>query len=144
MWIIFAALPKETNGNAVQSNVPCSMGWIRFFTHQSLLISLIDRNQHLLKKLLKGDATWDIRKLIIGRLIDTIRGAIELPPHRIARLHEILNKISPNQKVIAVKEWQNVLGEYIRCQWQFLEQAAVSLYSKTRFATLKRIVHGYA
>ena len=64
-----------------------------------------------LKKLLKGDATWDTRKVILGWLIDTVRGTIELPPHRIARLHEILDGISPNQKVIAVKEWHKVLGE---------------------------------
>ena len=64
-----------------------------------------------LKKLLKGDATWDTRKVILGWLIDTVRGTIELPPHRIERLHEILDGISPNQKVIAVKEWHKVLGE---------------------------------
>jgi hypothetical protein len=35
-----------------------------------------------LKKLLKGDACWATRKILLGWLIDTLKGTIELPQHR--------------------------------------------------------------
>ena len=63
------------------------------------------------KKLLKGDGRWDTRKIILGWLIDTIQGTIELPPHRIERLNTLLDSIAPDQRVIAVKQWHQVLGE---------------------------------
>ena len=34
----------------------------------------------------KGDAWWSTRKVILGCLIDTLEGTIELPPHRRDRL----------------------------------------------------------
>jgi hypothetical protein len=43
-----------------------------------------------LKKMRKGDATWATRKAILGWTIDTIAKTIELPPHRIQRLFELL------------------------------------------------------
>jgi hypothetical protein len=64
-----------------------------------------------IKKLLKGDGTWSTRKIILGWLIDTVEGSLRLPPHRIARLHEILDSISPSQRFVAVRHWQKVLGE---------------------------------
>ena len=63
------------------------------------------------KKLLKGDATWATRKVMLGWLIDTERNTIELPPHRIVRLNAILEDVSPNLKVIDEKKWHKVLGE---------------------------------
>ena len=64
-----------------------------------------------IKKLLKGNATWTTRKIMLGWLIDTVAGTIELPPHRVARLNEILASITPSTKVIATKQWHKVLGE---------------------------------
>ena len=63
------------------------------------------------KKLLKGDATWATRKLILGWIVDMVKGTIELPPHRIERLHEILNAIQPGQRTVSTKDWHKVLGE---------------------------------
>ena len=64
-----------------------------------------------IKKLKKGDATWSTRKVMLGWLIDTMRETIELPPHRIKRLKEILSSIAPRQKVVDEKLWHKVLGE---------------------------------
>ena len=38
------------------------------------------------KKLLKGDACWATVKVLLGWLVDSIRGTIELPAHRAERL----------------------------------------------------------
>ena len=49
-----------------------------------------------MKKLAKGDACWSTRKLILGWLLDTIAGTIELPPHRKDRLLALLtNALQP-------------------------------------------------
>ena len=63
-----------------------------------------------LKKLLKGDATWSTRKTMLGWVLDTKKGTIELPPHRIQRLHEIL-LIPLSTKQAPTKQWHKVLGE---------------------------------
>ena len=59
----------------------------------------------------QGDATWTTSKVILGWLIDTTAKTITLPPHRIARLREILESIAPDQRTIATKDWRKVLGE---------------------------------
>lgn len=41
------------------------------------------------KKLLNGDAYLTTRKLVLGWIIDTPRGTLELPPHWVQRLQEI-------------------------------------------------------
>ena len=64
-----------------------------------------------LKKLKKGDATWATTKLILGWLVDTIHKTITLPPHRVARLSEILASIGPEQQYVSTKDWHKVLGE---------------------------------
>ena len=61
------------------------------------------------KKLLKGDGTWDTRKIILGWILDTVNGTIELPPHRVARLNAILASVTPKMKVIAVQQWHKIL-----------------------------------
>jgi hypothetical protein len=63
------------------------------------------------KKFLKGDGTFLTRKIVLGWLIDTVAMTIELPPHRVARLNEILASIGPERTRIALKAWQQVLGE---------------------------------
>jgi hypothetical protein len=62
------------------------------------------------KKFRKGDGTWLTRKIILGWLLDTVNLTIELPPHRIARLNELLDSIGPERTRIATKVWQQVLG----------------------------------
>ena len=63
------------------------------------------------KKMRKGDATWSTRKVMLGWIIDTVQQTIELPEHRVDRLHEILASIAPRQKVIDERLWHKVLGE---------------------------------
>ena len=63
------------------------------------------------KKLRKGDATWSTRKIMLGWVIDTVNGTIELSTRRRDRLRQLLFDIHPNQKVIATKVWHKVLGE---------------------------------
>ena len=64
------------------------------------------------KKLRKGDCSWHTCKVILGWLvIDTVTQTIQLPPHRIKRLAEILASIPSTQKRIGVKKWHKILGE---------------------------------
>jgi hypothetical protein len=64
-----------------------------------------------IKKLLKGDCSWSTVKLILGWIVDTANMTIQLPPHRVERLWEILNSIPRRQKRTSVKKWHKVLGE---------------------------------
>jgi hypothetical protein len=63
------------------------------------------------KKLLKGDATWATRKTVLGWVLDTVDKTIQLPPHRIDRLHSILAGIPGTQRRTSTKKWQQVVGE---------------------------------
>ena len=51
-----------------------------------------------MKKLLKGDCSWHIKKIVLGWVIDTISQTTPLPPHRVQRFHDILESIQPTQK----------------------------------------------
>ena len=64
-----------------------------------------------LKKLEKGDCSWSTIKIILGWIIDTVTMTIQLPPHRIERLSEILSSIPVTQKRTNVRKWHKVLGE---------------------------------
>jgi hypothetical protein len=64
-----------------------------------------------LKKLRKGDCSWDTIKLVLGWIVDTISMTIHLPPHRIERLWEILDSIPKSQRRTSMKKWHTVLGE---------------------------------
>lgn len=64
-----------------------------------------------LKKLRKGDCSWSTVKLVLGWIIDTATMTIQLPPHRVERLAEILASIPLTQKRTSVKKWYKVLGE---------------------------------
>jgi hypothetical protein len=55
------------------------------------------------KKLRNGDASWATCKVVLGWMIDTIRGTIELPPHRRSRLLEILSRVR-GRKRCSVRE----------------------------------------
>jgi len=62
------------------------------------------------KKLLKGDAYLCTRKVILGWIVDTLRGTLELPPHRIQRLHDIFASLRHKTRVTPAT-WHKVLGE---------------------------------
>jgi hypothetical protein len=59
----------------------------------------------------KGDATWATRKDILGWTVDTLQITIELPPHRVTHLFEILDSVPAHQGRTSVKKWQKLLGE---------------------------------
>jgi len=57
------------------------------------------------KKMLKGDACWATLKTVLGWVLDTIKGTIELPPHRIARIKELFDTFCGRHRV-AIKTSQ--------------------------------------
>ena len=63
------------------------------------------------KKMLQGDACWATKKRILGWDLDTASGTINLPAHRLERLHALLDLISPPQKRVSVTKWHQLLGE---------------------------------
>ena len=63
-----------------------------------------------IKKLLKGDAAWATSKVLLGWLVDSIRGTIELPPHRWERLQTLITGYQGRRRS-SLKEWQKLLGE---------------------------------
>jgi hypothetical protein len=64
-----------------------------------------------LKKLKQGDVSWNTIKTVLGWVIDTSTMTIQLPPHRVDRLAELLASIPKTQKRIALRKWHKVLGE---------------------------------
>jgi hypothetical protein len=62
------------------------------------------------KKLRKGDASWDTLKVVLGWLVDTVRQTIALPPHRSERLLTLFHEMR-DRKRVSVKRWQCFLGE---------------------------------
>ena len=63
------------------------------------------------KKMLQGDASWATSKRILGWDIDTISTTLHLPPHRLARLRDLLQHLRPPKKRVPVKLWHRLLGE---------------------------------
>ena len=63
------------------------------------------------KKMLKGDACWSPRKRMLGWDIDANDLTLNLPPHRLERLREVLQWISPPQKRLSTRKWHQLLGE---------------------------------
>jgi hypothetical protein len=64
----------------------------------------------LLKKLLKGDGSWNTQKLILGWIMDTICQTIELPPHRKETLALIFEELVSARRVNS-KKWAGYLGK---------------------------------
>ena len=64
-----------------------------------------------IKKLSNGDCSWGTCKNVLGWIINTIKGTIQLPPHRVERLSELLSSIPRSQKRISARKWYKVLGE---------------------------------
>jgi hypothetical protein len=65
----------------------------------------------LLKKLQKGDGSWNTKQTILRWEIDMVAKTITLPLHRQDRLREILDSISPQQKRIGVTKWYQIRGD---------------------------------
>lgn len=63
------------------------------------------------KKLRQGDAHWSTQKTILGWDLDTVQGTLQLPPHRVARLRELLSTVQPPRKRMSLREWHRLLGE---------------------------------
>lgn len=61
--------------------------------------------------MLKGDASWSTKKRILGWDLDTRASTLTLPPHRLDRLYELLELISPPKRRVPVKRWHLLLGE---------------------------------
>jgi hypothetical protein len=64
-----------------------------------------------IKKLRKGDCSWNVIKIVLGWLLNTVSMTIEIPLHRQERLAEILSSIPVTQKRLSVKKWHKLLGE---------------------------------
>jgi hypothetical protein len=65
----------------------------------------------LLKKLLKGDGSWNTRKLILGWIVDTICQTIELPPHCKEMLAAIFKELASLKRVNSTRKWASYLGK---------------------------------
>jgi hypothetical protein len=57
-----------------------------------------------IKKMLKCDSTWATQNIVLGWLLDTCAMTIQLPPHRVARLFELLDSIAPKQRRTTVNK----------------------------------------
>ena len=63
------------------------------------------------KKMLQCDASWSTHKRILGWDLDTTAHTLNLPPHRLQHLYELLDHLRPPRKHISVKLWHRLLGE---------------------------------
>ncbi len=74
-------------------------------------VSEAHRNEAVsMKKLLKGDGSWETRKLVLGWIIDTLRQTLELPPHRKLQLASLFSSLAKTKRVTE-KVWRSVLGK---------------------------------
>ena len=62
------------------------------------------------KKLNKGDGGWNQRKEVLGWILDTSNGTLELTDRRKARIADIFEDLRHKRRV-SIKKWQRVLGE---------------------------------
>ena len=63
-----------------------------------------------IKKMKARDANYDTRKVILGWIVDTVKGIITLPEHRHERLLEIFECLCHRRRVTLGK-WHKTLGE---------------------------------
>ena len=69
------------------------------------------KDPNSIKKLRKGDGALETVKVVLGWLIDTVAGTIELPPHRLERLLELLDAFPRSRRSCPKRELQRLLGE---------------------------------
>ena len=48
---------------------------------------------------------------MLGWIVDSVNMTIALPPHRVARLKEIVHSIPRTQQKVGVDKWHRVLGK---------------------------------
>jgi hypothetical protein len=60
--------------------------------------------------MLKGDAWWSTLKIVLGWLIDTVRGTIDLHPHRLERIHALFDLFHGRRR-LTTKQLYQLLGE---------------------------------
>lgn len=63
------------------------------------------------KKMRKGDASWDTLKEVLGWVVNTLAGTIELPDRRKERLAAILDEYPRSRRRVQVSKWQSFIGE---------------------------------
>ena len=63
-----------------------------------------------IKKMKARDANCNTRKVILGWIVDTVKGIITLPEHRHERLLEIF-KCLHHQCMVTLGKWHEMLGE---------------------------------
>jgi hypothetical protein len=88
----------------------------------------------LLKKLLKGDGSWNTQKLILGWIVNTIHHTIELPPHCKEMIASIFEKLASLKRVNS-KKWVSYLGKLCFVLVAILGSA--SLFSAMQWAQNK-------
>ena len=66
------------------------------------------------EKLLQGDACWSTQKRMLGWDLDTVAMTLNLPPHRLERMQEVLTWISPpNKRLVPTSQGGLNLFDYI-------------------------------
>jgi hypothetical protein len=64
-------------------------------------------------KMATGDAAWSTEKAVIGWLINSAVGTLQLQPHKAARLCQLLEEFQHKAQT-SHRKWQSLLGE-LRC-----------------------------
>ena len=64
-----------------------------------------------LKKLRQGDGALKTSKVVVGWLIDTVAGTIELPPAKVGRLRELLASFPRHRQTCPKKDLLKLVGE---------------------------------
>ena len=63
-----------------------------------------------LKKMKQGDSMWARQHFLLGWVIDSVRGTIHLPQHRVKLLTTMLHEVE-GQRRVSHKRWRKLLGE---------------------------------
>ncbi|KAL3822497.1 hypothetical protein ACHAXA_002515 [Cyclostephanos tholiformis] len=101
-----------------------------------------------MKKLAAGDCLWGTIKQVLGWIIDSVDMTISLPPHRAARLLEVLDSFPPTQKRTSPNRWHAALGELrsmalaltgARNIFSSMQNALTTAQSKNRIALGKGV-----
>ena len=63
-----------------------------------------------LKKMKQGNSTWETQKNILRWVIDSVRGTIHLPQHRVTQLTTMLQEVE-GQRRFSQNRWRKLLGK---------------------------------
>ena len=58
----------------------------------------------------QGNSMWATQKNLLGWIIDSVRGTIHLPQHRVTLLTTMLQEVE-GQRRVSRKQWKKLLGE---------------------------------